>query len=538
MKCGGFNVFIQSLIVASKERCQARGLIPNQTPQPGFVLNNEQLLKEKRKYYEALAVFSLFAEKVLLLLAGTPHLIVVTNDEGYLLDTFGDQTIKDMMNRLGIKEGIRMDEDYMGTNTVFLSLHHNAPIEIVGPGHYHQMLEHTACYSVPFHFKEINLVGTTTIMTSIVNHNHTYLALLANMVDSVEREISLRRINKNQTLIHHLMVNNVRNGVVMTDPEGNITEFNASVEKIIGRNRDHVIGTSVFPFEHIGEYINEVLKSGQRFENVEVAFRSSLNRQTICLFDAFPIYNDRYELLGAFAQLLDITERVELEKQIIISEKFSAIGRLAAGLAHEIRNPLTSVMGFIQLMHHNKNPQKFEEYFDLLETELQNVKSLVSDFVVMAKPSTPERRLCDIQELVRETIRFMESQAILKNTTIKAEYAAYSILASVDSAQIKQVLMNLIQNAIEAITNNGDIHIRTAFIKEKDFVSITIEDNGIGIEEEDLGQILNPFFSTKENGLGLGLSVCYRIIENHRGKMLATSQKGLGTRFEILLPAN
>lgn len=528
---------IHSLIIASQERCKYRGLIPSQTPQPGFILNKDQLLKEKRRYVEALSVFSIFAEKVLELLSGTPHLIVVTNDEGYLLDTYGDQTIKDMMNRLGIQEGIKMDEEYMGTNTVFLSLHHNAPIEIVGQGHYHKVLEETACYSVPFHFKDINLVGTTTIMTSIVNHNHTYLALLANMVDSVEREISLRRINKNQTLIHHLMVNNVRNGVIMTDPEGYITEFNASVEKITGKNRSYVMGTNISSFEHIGEFMSEVLKSGKRYENVEITFRRTLNSYTICLFDSFPIYNDRYELLGAFAQLLDITERVELEKQIIVSEKFSAIGRLAAGLAHEIRNPLTSVMGFIQLMHSNKTPQKFEQYFDLLDAELQNMKSLVSDFVVMAKPSTPERKLCDIQELVKETIRFMESQAILKNTTITASYSSTVIQANIDPAQIKQVLINLIQNALEAIVASGLVHIQTDYLEMKDEVSITIEDNGVGISEEDLNQILNPFFSTKENGLGLGLSVCYRIIENHRGKLLATSQKGVGTRFEILLPS-
>jgi two-component system, sporulation sensor kinase E len=529
-------VSIESMIAASKERCHKRGLVPEEIPMPRYKLNAEQLQSEKSRYREVLSVFSLFTEKVLKLLSGTPHLIVVANDKGYLLETYGDPTIKAMVNQFGISEGIQMDEECMGTNTVYLSLQYNRPIQLLGPEHFHATLEQTACYSIPFHFQEGNLIGTATLMTSIDNHHPTYLAMLANMVDSVEREMSLRRIHSNQTLIHHLMVSNARNGVILTDKFGNVTEMNAPAEKMTGKIRNQLLGTSAFSFEHIGGYFYDALMNGKRFDNVELSLNSSLETRTDCLFDAFPIYNDRNELLGAFAQLLDITERVELEKQIITSEKFSAIGKLAAGLAHEIRNPLTSVMGFVQLMHANKNPEKFEMYFDIFDSELQYMKDLVSDFVVMAKPSTPDKKLCKADDIVKETIRLMETQAILKNTVITSGFHAEDMQVNIDPLQIKQVLMNLIQNAIDAIANNGLVRIQTHLIKEKNAISITVEDNGLGMNEDELKQILNPFFSTKENGIGLGLSVSYRIIENHRGTLTAVSQKGVGTRFEILLP--
>lgn len=524
-------------IANSRLRCLEQGMDPTKIPTPGFKLSAIQLHEEKDKYRDILVVTKYFAEKILAFVSGTPHLIVVSNDTGYILDNYGDKTMKSMINHLGIQDGIKFDEEFMGTNVVALALQEQKPIQIIGAEHYHTMLENAACYCVPFHFTNYhNLSGAISIMTSVEHHNHTYLALLANMVDSIERELSLRLTNHNQNLIQQLVVDNMRNGIIMTDERGIITEFNAYAEKITGRNRMSVIGTPVFPFEHFGSYFYQALKYRKQCENIELTFRYSLDQENVCLFDVLPILNERGEMLGAFAQFRDITDRVILEKQIINSEKFSAIGKMAAGLAHEIRNPLTSIIGFFQLLQQSNDQQKFQKYVGLINTELQSMKQLVSDFVVMAKPSTPERRAIDMKELLKDTIRFMDSQAILKNTSITAIYDDELTIAMIDPSQIKQVLVNLLQNAIESIKKNGFIKLCTELVPDNQEFKIIIEDNGVGMTKEELDQIVNPFFTTKENGVGLGLSICYRIIENHKGNMTATSRKGYGTRFEVTLP--
>ncbi|SDO78896.1 PAS domain S-box-containing protein [Paenibacillus sp. yr247] len=521
----------------SRQRCLEQGMDPAKIPTPGFKLTAMQLQEEKDKYRDILVVTNYFAEKILSFLSGTPHLIVVSNDTGYILDNYGDKTMKSMINQLGIQDGIKCDEEFMGTNVVALVLQEQMPIQIIGAEHYHTMLENAACYCVPFHFTNYhNLSGAISIMTSVEHHNHTYLALLANMVDSIERELSLRLTNHNQNLIQQLVVNNMRNGIIMTDERGIITEFNAYAEKITGRNRLSVTGTPVFPFEHFGSYFYQALKYRKPCENIELTFRYSLDQENVCLFDVLPILNERGELLGAFAQFRDITDRVILERQWINSEKFSAIGKMAAGLAHEIRNPLTSIIGFFQLLQQSNDQQKFKNYVGLINTELQSMKQLVSDFVVMAKPSTPERRAIDMKEFLKDTIRFMDSQAILKNTSITAIFDDELTIAMIDPSQIKQVLVNLLQNAIESIAKNGFIQLCTELDTDNQEFKIIIEDNGVGMTKAELDQILNPFFTTKENGVGLGLSICYRIIENHKGNITATSRKGYGTRFEVTLP--
>ncbi|OPH57626.1 PAS domain-containing sensor histidine kinase [Paenibacillus ferrarius] len=524
-------------IELSRQRCRQRGLDPTQISQPVFQLSEKELVEERERYHDILSVIQYFGDKTLSMLAGKPHLIIVSNNSGYILDRHGDQAYKSMIAEFGIYDGIKCDEAFMGTNVVTLALEEQMPIQIIGAEHYHLMLENAACYCVPFHFPIYHdLSGTVSIMTSIEHHNHTYLALLSNMVDSIERELSLRLTNHNQNLIQQLVFNNMRNGIIMTDERGIITEFNAYAEKITGRNRESVIHTPVFPFEHFGSYFYQGLKYGKQFENIELSFRYSLDQNHVCLFDLLPITNENGELLGAFAQFRDITDRVILERQFINAEKFSAIGKMAAGLAHEIRNPLTSIIGFFQLLQQSNNPQKFQNYVGLINTELQNMKQLVSDFVVMAKPSTPERKAIPIQEFLQDTIRFMDSQAILKNTSIRANFDEELTVAWIDPAQVKQVLVNLIQNAIDSIEKNGFIQLSTEQDTNRSHFKIIIEDNGVGMTKDELAQIVNPFFTTKENGVGLGLSICYRIVENHKGTMTATSRKGIGTRFEVTLP--
>jgi two-component system, sporulation sensor kinase E len=228
-----------------------------------------------------------------------------------------------------------------------------------------------------------------------------------------------------------------------------------------------------------------------------------------------------------------------LEQQVIASERLSSIGKMAAGLAHEIRNPLTTVMGFLQIMRSNKDYTKAEAYIDVIYDELTRMKHLISDFVTLSKPSPPDILPVGVTSFLTSVIGLMESQSLLRGVQVDTDYAEISedCLINIDTNQIKQVMMNIIQNAMEAMEGReGSVTVGCVYDKDAGNCCISVTDMGIGMNEEALDKVNTPFFTTKESGTGLGLSVCYTIIESHGGVIKVSSTVGVGTRFEINLP--
>jgi len=226
----------------------------------------------------------------------------------------------------------------------------------------------------------------------------------------------------------------------------------------------------------------------------------------------------------------------ETTDQLQVMEKYAVVGQLSAGLAHEIRNPLTSIKGFIQLLQSKYNEGMDKEYIEIIINELDRVNNLVKEFLVLAKPTEPRRSQLNLHNIIKETVLLMESEAILHDIVIKQEAPVDLPLVSLDQEQIKQVFINLIHNAIEAIGSQGVIEIKAQYIDEK--IVLMIRDDGPGIPENLIPKIFNPFVTTKAEGTGLGLSVTKRIIENHGGKITLQSQIGFGTTVTIEFPAN
>lgn len=191
------NIQEPDYIIKSKKRCIELGMNPDEPRIPKNIMSEMELSKKRAAYKEILDVTSFFCNKMLRSLEGTPILIVISDENGYLLDSVGDETIKSTINQLGIKPGIQFSEDDMGTNVVSLTLKQNHPIQLIGSNHFHSFLHNSACYGVPFHYTDDNkLLGTICIMTAVILHNPFFLMTLDTVVDSIERELLLRKQNE------------------------------------------------------------------------------------------------------------------------------------------------------------------------------------------------------------------------------------------------------------------------------------------------------------------------------------------------------
>ncbi|KRE64729.1 PAS domain-containing sensor histidine kinase [Paenibacillus sp. Soil750] len=226
----------------------------------------------------------------------------------------------------------------------------------------------------------------------------------------------------------------------------------------------------------------------------------------------------------------DLTERKKSEETMIRSEKLALIGQLAAGIAHDIRNPLTSLKGFVQLLKY-----KNTDYVDVMMEELEHINYVVNEFMMLAKPHLSHYIESRAIELVQSVISFLQPHALLYNVQIQLEMDPDIPVITCIPDQIKQVLINVLKNAIESMDSGGLIQISCRNRMNQDLI-ICVKDQGVGISEEMLAQIGEPFFTTKANGTGLGLMVCKRIVEGHGGKLSIQSQISQGTTVEIALP--
>jgi signal transduction histidine kinase len=242
------------------------------------------------------------------------------------------------------------------------------------------------------------------------------------------------------------------------------------------------------------------------------------------------------ETVEVMGTTIDMTKEKAREKQVQQMEKLSVVGELAAGIAHEIRNPLTSLKGFAKIVKERVNDQDLIQYLDIMLDEMDRINEIVNEFMFIAKPNEHVNfQFANLNKLLSNCIQFMEPQANLKS--IKIELSIESeINIHCDQNQIKQVLINLLQNAIEA-TNDSGHHIDVVLKEASDQrVSITIKDKGCGISDIRFNRLFEPFYSTKEKGTGLGLITCKRIIDLHQGSIDIESKLGEGTTISIFLP--
>lgn len=302
-------------ITESKRMCEVAGMDPNEISRPKNFLSEVEFEQKRKSYSEILSVVRFFSNKLLDSLKGTPILVVVSDAAGYLLEIEGDETIKSTIEQFGIMPGSLFVQEDTGTNVISLSLQQRHPISLIGEHHYHTFLHEIACYGTAFHYTdENNLLGSVSIMMPIQFQNPLFLTMLAQVVDSIERELLLRKQNKKLNIMNQIMLSRTRNGIVITDENGITTEFNSFAEKISNNSRDSVMGRNIQESHLTGAYFKEVLEHGKIFKNEEIKFRDDTGNLIVCLFDAQPIYEED-KMIGAFGQFRDISDRYLLQEK-------------------------------------------------------------------------------------------------------------------------------------------------------------------------------------------------------------------------------
>jgi two-component system, sporulation sensor kinase B len=216
------------------------------------------------------------------------------------------------------------------------------------------------------------------------------------------------------------------------------------------------------------------------------------------------------------------------------AEKFSAISQLAASVAHEIRNPMTTIRGFMQVLQGERNLSDDQNLFISISLqELDRTQTIIDNFLSLAKPNTGGMTKINLSRLLREIIDFMRSYSHLANTEL-VEGIDKNLWIKGDAHEIRQVFINILKNGIEAMPGGGSIYIIAKI--DKDYVKVQFRDEGVGMKKSQLERLGHPYYSTKEKGTGLGLMISYDIIQRMRGKIVVDSEEGKGTTFTILLP--
>lgn len=337
---------------------------------------------------------------------------------------------------------------------------------------------------------------------------------------------------------YRVLVENALNAVAVSDGETWIYMNQAGMQMFGAQDETEILGKPIQQFLHPNSHaiciqqLNQTIQENCCTGTFEQTWRALDGRIVETQVLALPVIFEHQR--AAQLVIYDVSNQKHTENLLIQSEKLSAVGQLAAGIAHEIRNPLTALKGFLQLLS-SDNDNRNQKYFDIMLDELGRIEMIASELLMLAKPQANMLKMQQVQTSMERVLEVMETQAVLNNVVIIREFMVCSSIRYEEN-QMKQVFLNLVKNAIEAMPSGGCITVR---IEERDkYVVIAFKDEGHGISPEILPRLGQPFFTTKQSGTGLGLMVTRKIVQNHNGLLEFYSEANMGTTVMVKLPLN
>ena len=292
------------------------GMSPDEIKKPKYIMSDEELSNKRKAYSEIIGVYKLFSEKVIKSLEDIPVLIMISDENGGLLDVIGNEAISSKLVDSGISPGCRIVEEEIGTNIISMTLDEKKPVKLIGGDHFHSHLEGCACYGAPFcHSGKGDLLGAVYITTEVGFHNPFFIIMLTNLVDSIERELMLRNQNKKLDIMNQIIINNTQNAILITDENGIVVEFNKSAQTTFGYEKEKIIGKSIFESPRTGHLFRNVLRNKTIYENIELKFENCEGKMYVCIAEVQPIYDEESKITGAFGQFRNITKRYMAEEK-------------------------------------------------------------------------------------------------------------------------------------------------------------------------------------------------------------------------------
>ena len=400
----------------------------------------------------------------------------------------------------------------------------NTIIESSGP------LQETgkAVQIVSFHLVAFLVVG---LLASRLSERHSSGAELQ---ETTKTLASLR-------VLHERIIESIRSGLITTDLEGKIFTFNAAAAEITGYTADDMSGKSIFGFfGDIREPIKLSLDAtnvGEQPPRFETQLVTPDGFAVRIGYGVTQLYSESNQATGLIITFQDLTEIRSMEENVRRKDRLAAVGRVAAGLAHEIRNPLGAMRGAIQVLESSTPPGSVHaELMDIILKESDRLNSIIINFLSYARPATGDFLATDVSAAIREMFKLLKhSPDVQENHVLTDDSGNVPVTIAADTTQLKQIFWNLARNAIQAMPDGGTLRVGLETIPNNR-IRITFEDSGRGMSADQVEQLFEPFSNSTSGGTGLGLSIVYQIVRDHNGVINVRSLEGKGTTIAIELP--
>jgi two-component system sensor histidine kinase HydH len=332
----------------------------------------------------------------------------------------------------------------------------------------------------------------------------------------------------------------MHSAVVAVDENGKIVTLNPLAEDLFGISKDHAVNrnyASIFPDDPC--LLAQALKDRRTTREVETLFCTVSGEEKTLIIGTSCLFDEEREFKGAVAVIHDVTELKKYEEEAKRTERLSALGNLAAGVAHEIRNPLNAISITAQRLRSEFTPQKDQEEYDsftqIILNEIKRLDDIINQFLSLARAQKLNVIPTDMSKLLNQVTDLAEVEAKDKGVRVTRSIDELPKMR-IDPDELKKAILNIMRNGIQATPSGGSLRVGSYLDDSQESIIIEIEDSGCGIPEDKLSKIFLPYFSTKEKGTGLGLAIAYRIISDHKGRIEVKSEEGKGTIFRIKLP--
>ncbi len=342
-------------------------------------------------------------------------------------------------------------------------------------------------------------------------------------------------------LLHERIIESIRSGLITTDLEGNIFTFNAAAAEITGYKSDEMIGKSIATLfgniEHSMALAIETTESGDQPPRFEADLITPEGFAVRVGYGISPLFSEEGETTGLIITFQDLTEIRSMEESVRRKDRLAAVGRVAAGLAHEIRNPLGAMRGAIQVLESQTQPGTSQaSLMEIILRESDRLNKIITNFLTYARPRVSNFSEIDVREAISDTVMLLKhSPDVKEHHKLETVVPHQPVMLAADPTQLKQIFWNLARNALFAMPDGGTLQVETEKIAFNR-VRIIFSDTGVGMSPEQVERLFEPFSNSTTGGTGLGLSIVYQIIRDHNGTINVRSRENEGSTITIELP--